>query len=117
MKYSMKILIRSFNPQTLKNATKQIIEMRKYSPNVFASKQIVIGFPTTTQKWTVLRSPHVDKKSREQFQMKNYCVSYNTTFSNQKELTLFFQKLKHTEIYGTEFSVEIMHSSFCNKFL
>ena len=49
--------------------------------------------------------------------MKNYCVSYNTTFSDQKELILFFQKLKHTEIYGTEFSVEIIHSSFCNKFI
>jgi len=117
MKYSMKILIRSFNPQTLKNATEQIIEMRKFLPNVFVFKQSVIGFPTTTQKWTVLRSPHVDKKSREQFQMKNYSVSYKTTFSNQKELTLFFQKLKHTEIYGTEFSVEITHLSFCNKFI
>jgi hypothetical protein len=113
----MKILIRSFNPQTLKKATEQIIEMRKFSTNVFVSKQSVIGFPTTTKKWTLLRSPHVDKKSREQFQMKNCCVSYNTTFGNQKELTLFFQKLKHTEIYGTEFSVEISHSSFCNKFI
>jgi ribosomal protein S10 len=67
MKYSMKILIRSFNPETLKNATEQIIEMRKFSPDVFAPKQSVVGFPTTTQKWTVLRSPHVDKNQESNF--------------------------------------------------
>ena len=29
-----------------------------------------IPLPTKTQRWTVLRSPHVDKKSREQFELK-----------------------------------------------
>lgn len=31
-----------------------------------------IPLPTKTQRWTVLRSPHVDKKSREQFEMKTH---------------------------------------------
>ncbi len=31
-----------------------------------------IPLPTKTQKWTVLRSPHVDKKSREQFELKTH---------------------------------------------
>jgi len=113
----MKILIRSFDSQTLKNAAEQIIGMKKLLSNASISKESIVGFPTTTQKWTVLRSPHVDKKSREQFQMKNYSVAYNTIFSNEKELTLFFQKLKHTEIYGTELSIEIMHSSYYNEFI
>src|SRR4030095_14804577 len=29
-----------------------------------------IPLPTKTQRWTVLRSPHIDKKSREQFELK-----------------------------------------------
>jgi small subunit ribosomal protein S10 len=29
-----------------------------------------IPLPTRMQRWTVLRSPHVDKKSREQFELK-----------------------------------------------
>ncbi|MDH5643344.1 MAG: 30S ribosomal protein S10 [Gemmatimonadota bacterium] len=29
-----------------------------------------IPLPTKMQRWTVLRSPHVDKKSREQFELK-----------------------------------------------
>lgn len=29
-----------------------------------------IPLPTKTHRWTVLRSPHVNKKSREQFELK-----------------------------------------------
>ena len=28
--------------------------------------------PTTTNKWTVLRGPHIDKKSREQFERRTH---------------------------------------------
>jgi small subunit ribosomal protein S10 len=31
-----------------------------------------IPLPTKLQRWTVLRSPHVDKKSREQFELKTH---------------------------------------------
>jgi small subunit ribosomal protein S10 len=31
-----------------------------------------IPLPTRTSRWTVLRSPHVDKKSREQFELKTH---------------------------------------------
>ncbi|MCI5158406.1 MAG: 30S ribosomal protein S10, partial [Candidatus Electrothrix sp. AUS1_2] len=31
-----------------------------------------IPWPTSINKYTVLRSPHVDKKSREQFEMRTH---------------------------------------------
>lgn len=31
-----------------------------------------IPLPTAKNKWTVLRSPHVDKKSREQFEIRTH---------------------------------------------
>ena len=31
-----------------------------------------IPLPTKIQRWTVLRSPHVDKKSREQFEQRTH---------------------------------------------
>jgi small subunit ribosomal protein S10 len=31
-----------------------------------------IPLPTRRQLWTVLRSPHIDKKSREQFEMRTH---------------------------------------------
>ena len=115
MKYSIKILIRSFDFQTLKHSQEQIMKMRKLLSILPYSKESIFGFPITTKKWTVLRSPHVDKKSREQFQIKNHCILYNTSFNSKKELLVFFQKLKHTEIYGVEFSIEVIHSSYFSK--
>ena len=31
-----------------------------------------VPLPTVRNKWTVLRSPHVDKKSREQFEIRTH---------------------------------------------
>ncbi len=31
-----------------------------------------IPLPTTINKWTVLRGPHIDKKSREQFELRTH---------------------------------------------
>lgn len=31
-----------------------------------------IPLPTRRERWTVLRSPHVDKKSREQFELRTH---------------------------------------------
>ncbi len=31
-----------------------------------------IPLPTRINRWTVLRSPHVDKKSREQFEIRTH---------------------------------------------
>src|SRR5258707_1547630 len=31
-----------------------------------------IPLPVKTERWTVLRSPHIDKKSREQFQLRTH---------------------------------------------
>jgi len=31
-----------------------------------------IPLPTSINRWTVLRSPHVDKKSREQFEIRTH---------------------------------------------
>ena len=31
-----------------------------------------IPLPTRRQRWTVLRSPHIDKKSREQFELRTH---------------------------------------------
>ncbi len=37
-----------------------------------ASVRGPIPLPTKRQRWTVLRSPHIDKKSREQFELRTH---------------------------------------------
>lgn len=45
--------------------------------------------PTRKQTITILRSPHIDKKSREQFFKKSYKYTYTCTISNWKVFELF----------------------------
>jgi small subunit ribosomal protein S10 len=40
-----------------------------------------VSLPTKMERFTVLRSPHVDKKSREQFEIKTYRKIITTTFN------------------------------------
>lgn len=42
---------------------------------MFADSDI-IRLPVKIKKWTVIRSPHVHKKSREQFEMRTYTVIF-----------------------------------------
>ena len=37
-----------------------------------ASVRGPIPLPTRRQRWTVLKSPHIDKKSREQFELRTH---------------------------------------------
>jgi small subunit ribosomal protein S10 len=46
----------------------------------------IVSLPIRIKRFTVLRSPHIDKKSREQFEIKHYnkllVVCYNPTDSS-----------------------------------
>ena len=42
--------------------------------------------PTAKNKWTVLRSPHVDKKSREQFEIRTHKRLLDIIEPNQQTL-------------------------------
>ncbi len=65
-KKKIRIKLRSFDHRVLDESVKQIIEIAEST-----GVRIVgpIPLPTKKQIYTVLRSPHVNKKSREQFQL------------------------------------------------
>ena len=59
------IKLKSYSPPTLDHACGQIVKaLRITSSDIIGP----IPLPTQKEKYTVLRSPHVHKKSREQFQ-------------------------------------------------
>jgi small subunit ribosomal protein S10 len=45
-----------------------------------------VSLPTKLHRFTVLRSPHVDKKSREQFEIKCYSKAIQIFFDPQNEI-------------------------------
>jgi len=65
-KQKIRLTFKSYDHQLLDNAVKQIIMTVKRT----GSKMVgPVPLPNRRNCFTVLRSPHVDKKSREQFEL------------------------------------------------
>ena len=65
----IRIRLKAYDSRILDQSTGEIVETAKRTGARLAGP---IPLPTKTQRWTVLRSPHVDKKSREQFELKTH---------------------------------------------
>jgi small subunit ribosomal protein S10 len=63
----IQIRLRAYDHRILDQSAMEIVETAKKSG---AEVSGPIPLPTRREDYTVLRSPHIDKKSREQFQMK-----------------------------------------------
>ena len=66
MNEKIRIRLKAYDHRVLDQSTTEIVETAKRTGARVAGP---IPLPTVKNKWTVLRSPHVDKKSREQFEI------------------------------------------------
>ncbi|WP_121543306.1 30S ribosomal protein S10 [Candidatus Rickettsia colombianensi] len=69
MKNKIKIRLKSFDHRSLDQATKEIVSVVK---RTFANINGPIPLPRKIERFTVNRSPHVHKKSREQFEIRKH---------------------------------------------
>ncbi len=69
MSQKIRIRLKAFDYRLLDQSVGEIVDTVKRT-----GAQVVgpIPLPTTINKYTVLRSPHVDKKSREQFEVRTH---------------------------------------------
>lgn len=65
----IRIRLRAFDHKLLDQSTKEIVETARRTGARVAGP---IPLPTRINRYTVLRSPHVDKKSREQFEVRTH---------------------------------------------
>ena len=65
----IRIRLRAFDYKLLDQSTKEIVQTASRTGARVAGP---IPLPTKINKYTVLRSPHVDKKSREQFEVRTH---------------------------------------------
>ena len=65
----IRIRLKAYDYRVLDQSTSEIVETAKRTGARLAGP---IPLPTAKNKWTVLRSPHVDKKSREQFEIRTH---------------------------------------------
>jgi len=64
---NIRIRLKAFDHRILDTSTKEIVSTAKRTG---AQVRGPIPLPTLIEKFTVNRSPHIDKKSREQFEMR-----------------------------------------------
>jgi len=65
----IRIIMHSFDHQLIDKSLKNLIEIIKGSGTKIIGP---IPFPTKIKRYTILRSPHVNKKSREQFEIRTH---------------------------------------------
>jgi small subunit ribosomal protein S10 len=66
---SIRIRLKAFDYRVLDSSTREILNTAKRTG---ARTRGPIPLPTQIERFTVNRSPHVDKKSREQFEIRTH---------------------------------------------
>jgi small subunit ribosomal protein S10 len=65
-KQNIRIKLRAYDNKVLDRSTEEIV--KRTGANIKGP----IPLPTKKERYTVLRSPHIDKKSREQFETRTH---------------------------------------------
>ena len=66
---NIRIRLKAFDHRLLDQSTSEIVNTARRTG---AQVRGPIPMPTRIEKFTVLRSPHIDKKSREQFEIRTH---------------------------------------------
>ena len=65
----IRIRMEAYDHRALDNSAVEIVDQAKRTS---ARVRGPVPLPTRIERYTVLRSPHIDKKSREQFEMRTH---------------------------------------------
>ena len=63
----IRIRLKAYDCRILDQSAREIVDTARRTGARIAGP---VPLPTRKERWTVLRSPHVDKKSREQFEIR-----------------------------------------------
>ena len=66
---NIRIRLRAFDHRVLDQSTAEIVGTAKRTGALVRGP---VPLPTKIEKFTMLRSPHIDKKSREQFEIRTH---------------------------------------------
>lgn len=92
--------LRSYDPTSLARAVTSIVETASRSG---ASVSGPVPFPKRIRKFTVLRSPHVNKEARDQFEIASHCRLITLEIPPQSSAIGALRELK----LGSDVSIQI----------
>ena len=92
-----------------------ISKIRKLTSLLDLNINCIVQLPTNSKKYTLLRSPHVDKKSREQFGRtihKKTIIIQENYHLKLKNVHFFIENLRHLEFYGVQIQSKVEYLSY-----
>lgn len=105
----VRITIESFDSLYLYKASKNFQKIIGF----FQIKRTLSSIlPSKLKKYTVERSPHIDKKSREQFETIRYKAIFDILIKNTKITQLLFFILKNSVHPGVQISITVRFQSY-----
>jgi small subunit ribosomal protein S10 len=75
-----------------------------------------LDLPEKKKKITVLRSPHIDKKSQEQFEIKNYKTNIILKIKQINISLLLIEILKNSNLFGVEIEISTNFKGYFEDF-
>ena len=84
----LRIRLKSFNHELLNSACNKVITIAKNSTEDFV-KTTIVPLPTKKRIYCVLRSPHVDKDSRELFEIRIHKRMLDISYDSEISINLF----------------------------
>jgi small subunit ribosomal protein S10 len=116
MCYSLQITLKTFEWMLLERASELLYNLVKRiqslcSPNTQSFVFSSTFLPSKRKRFTVLRSPHIDKKSREQFEIRTYKKLFLFQTNQKKTFSFFLFLLKHVSLFGVQFRVKLQYTS------
>jgi len=103
----IEIKLKSFDTNFI-NSTVESIENIVTKLGLGDIKQVFLK--CKCKKWTLIRSPHIDKKSREQFEIKTYKRFLILKITQKNRIFFFFLILKNAFFSGLELEITL-HST------
>ena len=108
----IKIVIKSFETHLITNCIQKITQfficLTTVGGRQLSNESIkTVELPKHIKRYTLLRSPHVNKKSREQFQRITFKKLLILSLSSVKA-NFFIKHLRHFEFYGVQLQLTIV---------
>lgn len=79
--------------------------------NTFPTKWSCTALPPSHKKFTVLRSPHIDKKSREQFSQISRAATMCLRPVTAKMVPLLLALLRNSQLVGVQLRVRVVSAT------
>lgn len=121
--YKLEICLKAFEYTFLQKVQNQlntilVLSKKNTEINTFPLKFHPCFFPIKYKDYTVLRSPHIDKKARDQFEIREHkIILKHKGYWSLKDLYIFLENVKHTKFYGVQLQMKIQFFSVGPKIL